>query len=399
MTVASAPFRVAFYVDGYWAGEATSRALRYKVEALCRQDTARVFDFRIFCAGTNMGNPRIRHLRDFQELVSDPFFLEADLHVFEFGWHYDLFDAVLFCPETSSTAVYYHGITPMELCVEQGKAWKSYRQKLNLFKADRIFCASPYAQQDLLRFGLDEERIRLMPLPLSFAPRGAVAKADEGPVELLHVGRLVPHKGALDLLRALAGLRTDTPWRLRIVGGSDERSAPGYHAEITRFIAANGLEKMVEHVGGIANDADLSAIYAKADAVILPTRHESYCLPVIEAFAHGCHVIAYDGANVPNIANGLAMLVPSGDVSALSDALAGFVSAMGEGRRNGVSPLIATSNGPVPLDGHRARVMDYAQGFDRRGFEEAFLAEVGAVRAGARRSGGSRLTPPDFSRL
>jgi glycosyltransferase involved in cell wall biosynthesis len=399
MPPAASPFRVAFYVDGYWGGEATSRALRHKAEALSGAETARRFDYRIFCAGTNMANPRVRVLRNFQDLVTDAFFEAADLHIFEFGWHYDIFDAILFCPERSRTAAFFHGITPIELCTDQNKAWRSYKQKLNLLTADRVFCASPYTFGDLARFGVAPDRLRLLPLPVSLVPHGAVTKSSEGPVELLHVGRLMPHKGALDLLRAMAGLTPGLAVKLRIVGGADEKTAPGYHAELMRFIAANGLGDAVELVGGVGHDADLSALYARADAVVLPSYHDGYCLPVIEAFAHGCHVIAYDGANLPNITNGHGMLVPQGDIERLGAAISSFVTALTEARRHGTTPVIETSGGPVPLDRHRQALAAYTRQFDRRLFEERFLGHVDELLSAPAVASASRMARPDFSRL
>ncbi|HEX7776780.1 MAG TPA: glycosyltransferase [Parvibaculum sp.] len=399
MPTAAPPFRVAFYVDGYWGGEATSRALRHKVEALSGRETAKRFDYRIFCAGTNMANPRIRVLRNFHDLVTDAFFEAADLHVFEFGWHYDIFDAILFCPEQSRTAAFYHGITPIELCADQDKARRSHMQKRNLLTADRVFCASPYTLSDLARFGVAPDRLRLLPLPVSLTPRGAVSKASDGPIELLHVGRLTPHKGAFDLVRAMAGLAPGLAVKLRIVGGRDEKVAPGYHESLKQFIAANDLGDVVELVGGVGNDADLSALYARAEAVILPSYHDGYCLPVIEAFAHGCHVIAYDGANLPNIANGLGMLVPQGDIGALGAAIAAFVAAVAEARRGGTTPVIATSSGPVALDRHRLALAAYTQRFDRRLFEGSFLGQVEDLLIRPPAPAGGRIARPDFPRL
>jgi glycosyltransferase involved in cell wall biosynthesis len=376
MSAVSAKTRIAFYTHGYWSGDAIGRALRHKADALSGRETARHYDFRIFCAESDMANPRIRPMHP-QRLASDEFFRSADLHIFEFGWRYELFDAIHFCPAGSRTLVSYHGVTPVNICPDPDGARASLRQKANLLKADGVLCASPYSFGDLVDFGVPTARIKLLPLPLprSLAPAVMPEKAKEGPVELLHIGRLVAHKGAFDLLRALTFIGNPPPMRLRIVGYGEA----AYRDQLTDFIARNGLGDVVEIVGALRDDASVSAHYARADAVILPSYHDSYCLPVIEAFAHGCHVIAYDTTNIPNIAGGLAMLVPTGDVGALSRAISEFADAATVARRGGIPPVIATAGGRVSFGEHRRRLAAHVGQFDHRLFAARFLAELEAL--------------------
>lgn len=55
---------------------------------------------------------------------------------------------------------------------------------------------------------------------------------------------------------------------------------------------------------------------------MLPSRYEGYGIAYAEALAHGLPVIACDGGPVPGLAGAeAAILVPAGDVGALSGAL------------------------------------------------------------------------------
>ena len=46
-----------------------------------------------------------------------------------------------------------------------------------------------------------------------------------------------------------------------------------------------------------------------AGVFVLPTRHEGFCVPIVEALAAGCKVIACDNSNTPAVTGGLASLV------------------------------------------------------------------------------------------
>jgi glycosyltransferase involved in cell wall biosynthesis len=66
----------------------------------------------------------------------------------------------------------------------------------------------------------------------------------------------------------------------------------------------------------------LGAAYIAADLFVLPSLYEGYGVVFAEALAHGLPVIAYDVGPVPGLVGEEAgLLVPPGDVGALSDAL------------------------------------------------------------------------------
>jgi glycosyltransferase involved in cell wall biosynthesis len=61
---------------------------------------------------------------------------------------------------------------------------------------------------------------------------------------------------------------------------------------------------------GYVPEAQLAGLYAGADAFVLPSRHEGFGLPCLEAMAAGVPVIAADAGALPETCDRAAVLVP-----------------------------------------------------------------------------------------
>jgi glycosyltransferase involved in cell wall biosynthesis len=72
---------------------------------------------------------------------------------------------------------------------------------------------------------------------------------------------------------------------------------------------------------GLVDDATLAALYRDALALCFPSRAEGFGLPVLEAMAAGCPVVASDLPVLREIVGDDGILVPAGDAIALSQAL------------------------------------------------------------------------------
>jgi glycosyltransferase involved in cell wall biosynthesis len=113
-------------------------------------------------------------------------------------------------------------------------------------------------------------------LPYGLTPRGY----------FLHVGRLVPEKGADVLLDAYRKLKTDLP--LLIVGASSHTDE--YSAALRKLAALD--ERVI--MAGWMDGPELSPLYAAARAFIIPSKLEGMPLVLLEACAHGSPIIASD---------------------------------------------------------------------------------------------------------
>ncbi len=129
-----------------------------------------------------------------------------------------------------------------------------------------------------------------------------------GGTDLLFVGRITPHKGQHDLIKALAAYRRayDPKARLHLVGGPLFEQ---YDRALARFICALGLGDAVEMAGSVSH-AQLVAYYRSADALVCASDHEGFCVPLLEAMYHRVPIVAYAAAAVPETLAGAGLALP-----------------------------------------------------------------------------------------
>lgn len=132
---------------------------------------------------------------------------------------------------------------------------------------------------------------------------------------LLFVGTIEPRKNVAGLLRAYARVAPDYPHALVLVGEK------GWRVE-TLFAVIKGLtlENRVMLTGFVPR-SDLPAFYAAADAFVFPSYYEGFGLPILEAFAAGCPVIAADRSSLPEVVGDAGILVNPEDEDALAETV------------------------------------------------------------------------------
>jgi glycosyltransferase involved in cell wall biosynthesis len=138
---------------------------------------------------------------------------------------------------------------------------------------------------------------------------------------VLFVGSEQPRKNLPSLLKALRIVKQHVKHRdLRLVkiGEPGGREA-AFRDRTLRAIQSLGLESSVDLIGYVP-DEDLRSYYSGALCLVLPSLHEGFGLPVIEAMACQCPVIVSDRGALPEIANGAA-IVTKPDPHHLSEAL------------------------------------------------------------------------------
>jgi glycosyltransferase involved in cell wall biosynthesis len=91
-----------------------------------------------------------------------------------------------------------------------------------------------------------------------------------------------------------------------------------FHRDLVSDAASLGLGSSVTFLGEVQ---DLPALLAKADVYVQPSRTESFGRVVCESLLAGTPVVAFDVGGIPEAAGPGALLVPPGDVAALSQSI------------------------------------------------------------------------------
>ncbi|NRD08232.1 glycosyltransferase [Rathayibacter agropyri] len=155
--------------------------------------------------------------------------------------------------------------------------------------------------------GVDSARVRVLPTTIDaklFHPRGdaevARVRAEHSLGSyLLFVGSIERRKNLVTLVDAYRLADRPDGHTLLLVGG-DGWDNEDVHAAVTRAVVA-GAD--VRFASAYVPDDDLPALLTGADAVAMPSWHEGFGLPALEAVACGTPVLA---ADIPGLRDALA---------------------------------------------------------------------------------------------
>jgi glycosyltransferase involved in cell wall biosynthesis len=176
-----------------------------------------------------------------------------------------------------------------------------------------IACGSR-AARELKSLGADPSRTVISPLiasPSNATASGGPTSRGQGPPRFLFVGQLIKRKAVDVLLRAFRELAGGELW---IVGDGP------LSTEVQ--LAASGDPRIT--LFGYLDAVALARLYRRTDAVVLPSRYDTWGLVVNEAMAHGKPVVVTDqvGAGDDLVEDGTTgLVVPADDASALAQAL------------------------------------------------------------------------------
>ncbi|HJQ10199.1 MAG TPA: glycosyltransferase family 1 protein [Gemmatimonadaceae bacterium] len=176
--------------------------------------------------------------------------------------------------------------------------------------ADRLITVSDDTANDLNSLlGVASDKIRVVPNGVDaffFDPPPSSREAKKPYV--LFVGTPEPRKNLGRLLSAMSILRgRGVVAELVIVGsGGWGTSVGGDHA--ARWV-------------GRVTDAELHTLYANAECLALPSLHEGFGLPALEAMATGTPVVAGSRGALPEVTGGAAVLVDPEDATAIADGI------------------------------------------------------------------------------
>ncbi|HEY2474895.1 MAG TPA: glycosyltransferase, partial [Candidatus Cybelea sp.] len=140
---------------------------------------------------------------------------------------------------------------------------------------------------------------------------------------LLYVGNHRKHKDLATLFDAWSALPADLPIDLYLTGPDD------FGGELQR---RSGATRAIVALGDVPAER-LGSYYAGAHALVSPSLREGFGLPVLEAMAAGCPVIAC-ADSVPRVVESAAWTFPAGDRGRLTTLLGRLAVDQGERKRS-----------------------------------------------------------------
>lgn len=182
----------------------------------------------------------------------------------------------------------------------------------------RVITPSSSSRDDFLRFqDYPPERVVTIPLAVSSSFRPFPGRQNDSTraPSILHVGHCGFYKNVESILRALPLVqqRLGRPVRFRKVGGR-------FTSAQEELIASLGIGNSIDHLGTLT-DEELARAYTDADVLLMPSLHEGFGLPVLEAMASGTPVLASNRGSLPEVVRDAGVLVEPEDLDAIADAV------------------------------------------------------------------------------
>lgn len=226
--------------------------------------------------------------------------------------------------EGLSIPVYYnpHGMEEFKTGGLKYVAYAPFRalSRRGAKAARRVIATDQTLVPEIVRFlNVPQDRIVWIPNAIRFdstGPGNPLLTLGGDPL-FLAAGRLEANKGFHVLVEALARAKQLPPeWKLAIAGTGSQED------RLKRLAQNKGLRARVAFLGRI-EEADLNALYARADLFLNPTLFEGSSIVTLEAMNAGLPVVASQAGGLPDkiLPGRNGWLVPPGDPEALARAI------------------------------------------------------------------------------
>jgi len=228
-------------------------------------------------------------------------------------------------------AILYHNVTPPAY-FETINPQTAYALARGLKQVKALAGAAEVNLADS-RFNADEleslgyRAASVLPLVLDFSlietppDRGALREFQDGRPNVIFVGRGAPNKRLDDVLDAFACLKHSVASAARLIFAGSFAGTEPYLAML--MYQARGFDPELNDVHFLRSvpQSVLSAVYRSASVFLCMSEHEGFCIPIIEAMAHGVPVMAYAAAAVPETLGGAGILFDRKDIPGVAEMM------------------------------------------------------------------------------
>ena len=213
--------------------------------------------------------------------------------------------------------------------------WREYLFRNGARYATLLLADSEVGKEDILTFygsyGVTADRVKVLPfLPASYlggdsseSGRQRVRTTYHLPEHyLFYPAQFWPHKNHARIIQALELLRMERRLKVPIVlaGSHAGEIQARTFREVMLLSHRLGIEDQVHYLDYVPEE-DMSALYAGAMALVMPTFFGPTNIPVLEAWASGCPVITSDIRGIRQQSGDAALLVDPRSVEAIADGV------------------------------------------------------------------------------
>lgn len=231
-----------------------------------------------------------------------------DLFIYHYGIYHSSVD--LFQKARGHKILIYHNITPAHFFT----GWDLHSEKIcNIGRAylqcltDCEFAIgdSDFNRQELVDAGFDATKTAVLPIFLTLETFAALpideqliqSLQQDNKVNWLTIGRIAPNKAIEEVIRTFYVYHThlNPNSHLHLIGASH---IPAYQEALTALITELGLTEHITFAGKVSN-AQLKTYYTYADLYFTASRHEGFCVPLIESMHFNLPILANNSTAIP----------------------------------------------------------------------------------------------------
>ncbi len=201
--------------------------------------------------------------------------------------------------------------------------------------ATLILADSEVGKEDILNYyscyGVTPDRVKVLPYVPPPYLSGDVTSQDRARVRdtyrlperyLFYPAQLWPHKNHVRLVQAMGLLKEERGTEIHLVLCGTYSGSIRTHVFQAMIREANRLhmEQQIHYLGYVPNDA-MSALYAEASGLVMPTFFGPTNIPIVEAWLLGCPVLTSDIRGIREQVGDAGILVDPRSVEGIAEGM------------------------------------------------------------------------------
>ena len=199
-----------------------------------------------------------------------------------------------------------------------------------------VITISQFSKSTIInKFGIPDDKIRVSDMgihpifhdPTNLGRRPAKFPAEKG-AYLFYPANSWLHKNHRAVLEALVILKNNYHIEITTVFTGHLLEGEFNHYDIPKEICSRGLENQVYHIGTVSL-SELKYLYSNATALIHPSLFEGFGIPLVEAMACGCAIIAANCTSIPEVAGEAGLYFDPEDPKDIADKIIYFLDNRG----------------------------------------------------------------------